>query len=53
MAVTWPLYLLSVGLAPLLLSIFGGSYASGEFVVVLLALSTVVSAVCGRSTPSC
>jgi O-antigen/teichoic acid export membrane protein len=47
MAVTWPLYLLSVGLAPLLLSVFGGSYGSGELVVVLLALSTVVSAVCG------
>lgn len=47
MAVSWPLYLVSVGLAPLLLSIFGDSYDAGELVVVLLALATVVSAVCG------
>jgi O-antigen/teichoic acid export membrane protein len=48
MAFTWPLHLATLGCAALLLRFFGGAaYASGEMVVVILALAALVATACG------
>jgi len=45
--VSWPIYLLSVCQAPVLLSIFGADYVRGEDAVVILCLAMLIATVCG------
>src|SRR5207248_1206062 len=45
---TWPLYLLAIVYGPELLSVFGHSYRAGYLVVIILAISQLVSAACGQ-----
>jgi O-antigen/teichoic acid export membrane protein len=45
---TWPLYLLAIVYGPEMLSVFGHSYRAGYPVVIILAVSQLVSAACGQ-----
>ena len=45
---TWPLYLLAVIYGPQVLTVFGHSYRVGAPVVVILALTMLVSTACGQ-----
>jgi O-antigen/teichoic acid export membrane protein len=45
--VTWPINLLVIQLAPLYLRLFGGGYAAGRTVVVVLAAAMLVATGCG------
>lgn len=47
MALTWPVYLASAALAPLVLGVFGGRYAGAEPVMILLAGAMLFAAACG------
>jgi O-antigen/teichoic acid export membrane protein len=45
---TWPLYLLAVAFAPLVLSLFGHSYSAGYSVMVVLGVALLASAATGQ-----
>ncbi|MFC5178001.1 lipopolysaccharide biosynthesis protein [Nocardioides taihuensis] len=45
--VSWPIYLVVMLFAPLLLSIFGSSYERGSLAVVVLCAAMLVATVCG------
>ena len=47
MTMGWPVYLVSAGVAPLILSIFGDGYSEGTSVVVILALAMLLATACG------
>ena len=46
-AVTWPLYLTVIALAPLLLRIFGSHYSGGETTAITVTAAMLVAAACG------
>ncbi len=46
-ALTWPLYLVFIVFAPTILSVFGGGYAEGSNVLILLSLSMLIATGCG------
>jgi O-antigen/teichoic acid export membrane protein len=45
---TWPLYLLAVTFGPLVLTVFGHSYAAGDTVMVILGLTMLLATACGQ-----
>lgn len=45
---TWPLYLLAVVYGPQFLALFGHTYSAGYTVLIILAIASLVSAVCGQ-----
>ncbi len=45
--VSWPIYLVSVSFAPLLLGVFGEGYSEASDVVVVLCLAMLVATACG------
>jgi O-antigen/teichoic acid export membrane protein len=46
-AITWPVYLLSALLAPLLLQVFGQGYTEGATVVVVVSCTMLLATACG------
>ncbi|MGI8576924.1 MAG: lipopolysaccharide biosynthesis protein [Nocardioidaceae bacterium] len=46
-ALTWPLYLIFITFAATLLGVFGGGYAQGTLVLILLSSSMLVATGCG------
>jgi O-antigen/teichoic acid export membrane protein len=46
-AMTWPLYLTVIALAPLLLRIFGSQYSGGETTAITVTSAMLVAAACG------
>ncbi len=49
-AATWPIHLLVIVTAPLLLAAFGADYTDGRWVAVLLACAMLVASSCGMVT---
>jgi O-antigen/teichoic acid export membrane protein len=47
MAFAWPAYLVSAAVAPLMLSVFGKGYESGEATLVILSLTMLLATACG------
>jgi O-antigen/teichoic acid export membrane protein len=47
-AMTWPLYLLSIIYGPAILTIFGRSYQAGATVMVVLGLAMLLATACGQ-----
>jgi O-antigen/teichoic acid export membrane protein len=45
---TWPLYLLAIVYGPQFLALFGRTYDAGYTVLLILAIASLVSAVCGQ-----
>jgi O-antigen/teichoic acid export membrane protein len=45
--VAWPLYLVTAGFAPTLMSVFGGGYDAASDVVVILSLTMLLATACG------
>lgn len=46
-AITWPVYLASIAVAPLLLSLFGEQYADGEMTLIILSLAMLFATAAG------